>query len=156
MWRSALAAARRMLPDLRIRSESLQTIGFMEAERWSAVELLARHHGGEFGTVGTAALAHGVVDVGTDGCEADVEQPRDIPVGAASGDQRRDVAFPRRQRLIAVTAAHHRAPQKRLQRIQEVDLAALEILSRRRPPDPEVAEIAITVEDVHVDAVVQA
>src|SRR4029077_20949357 len=92
----------------------------------------------------------------THGGETDVEQPRDIAVGAAARDQHGDVALALGQRLEAVDTALHGTVEERLQRIQQVDFAALEVRAAGSPPNPEIAEFAIAVEHVHVDPVIEA
>ena len=63
--------------------------------------------------------------------------------------------FARRQPAAAAT--QKRAAQVRLERIEQIEIPRTKIPGRPwRPPNLKVAEVAVAIEDEHVDAVVQA
>jgi hypothetical protein len=92
--------------------------------------------------------------VGANGAKADAEDAGDVAVSAAARHQHGDLVFARRQHAAA--AANEGAAQMRLKRVEQIEIALTEFGTALRPPDAKVAEIAIAVEDEHVDAVVEA
>src|SRR5579885_153563 len=103
---------------------------------------LPRNHGRQLGAVDAGALAHGLADVSAHSAEAEAEDAGDIAVGAAAGNQRRDLVFPRRQ-PFGLALPKEGAAHMRLQGINQSDLARAEIGPAARPPDAQVAEVAL-------------
>ena len=86
--------------------------------------------------------------------EADAKDARDVTVRAAAGNQGGNLTFARRQ-CASSPATQQRAPQMRLKRIEQIEIARTKFRTALRPPNTKIAEVAVAVEDEHIDAVVQ-
>jgi hypothetical protein len=102
-------------------------------------------------------LSQAVSKAGPDGCKLDIQNARDILIGASTSYQQRHVALALRQLLEAdIRHGRQSASDIRRQNAEKSDLTMAKVWARLTPPDSEVRKFMSRILHEEIDAMMQA